>query len=318
MLKKEYFFIFALIGLAIAYVFFSLLVIFTGGKWGRVVNKKLMTGAMIVAFCAVLNTGNIGYSQVTDPTLAPTPVYGTLAPPVVNPTYAPVYGTAIPEPTATPDPGATPDPEYHAGNVWIEPVNQTVKSGSIFQTEIHVCSDQKVSAYGFDVTYNEALISVERNYGVSGVEEGEDGFLSAVNSTEPGIIKISGFDVSGQYPGNDLRFLIIYWSAGSTEGTVPLDISVDTLVNEETNPIGDPTGIGGTVIISNVTLGDVNSDGVIDIVDALLTSQHYVGLNPPDVNPGAADVDASGLVDIVDALLIAQKYVGLIDKFPGE
>ena len=62
----------------------------------------------------------------------------------------------------------------------------------------------------------------------------------------------------------------------------------------------------------------MNDDATVDIVDALLTSQYYVGLNPQNVNPAAADVDASGGVDIIDALLIAQKYVGLIDKFPGE
>ncbi|MBN2440702.1 MAG: family 16 glycosylhydrolase [Spirochaetales bacterium] len=65
-------------------------------------------------------------------------------------------------------------------------------------------------------------------------------------------------------------------------------------------------------------LGDVNSDNTIDIVDALLIAQYYVGLNPVGFNSNNADVDASGTPDIVDALLIAQYYVGLIDVFPGQ
>ena len=32
-------------------------------------------------------------------------------------------------------------------------------------------------------------------------------------------------------------------------------------------------------------------------------------------NPAAADTDCSGSIDIVDALLIAQFYVGLINQF---
>lgn len=62
-------------------------------------------------------------------------------------------------------------------------------------------------------------------------------------------------------------------------------------------------------------LGDVNNNGVIDIVDALLTAQYYVGLNPPQFIRENADVNCNGTVDIVDALLIAQYYVGLISEF---
>jgi hypothetical protein len=62
-------------------------------------------------------------------------------------------------------------------------------------------------------------------------------------------------------------------------------------------------------------LGDVNASGNIDIVDALLVAQYYVGLNPANFIAAVADVSGSGSVDIVDALLIAQFYVGLITEF---
>lgn len=63
--------------------------------------------------------------------------------------------------------------------------------------------------------------------------------------------------------------------------------------------------------------GDVNDDAVIDIVDALLVAQFYVGLDPQGFLQEAADVSADGDIDIVDALLIAQFYVGLINEFPA-
>jgi predicted esterase len=63
-------------------------------------------------------------------------------------------------------------------------------------------------------------------------------------------------------------------------------------------------------------LGDVNGSGTIDIVDALLIAQAYVGLNPSGYNEACADTNCSGSVDIVDALLLAQMYVGLISSFP--
>jgi hypothetical protein len=66
------------------------------------------------------------------------------------------------------------------------------------------------------------------------------------------------------------------------------------------------------------TLGDVDSSGNIDIVDALIIAQYYVGMDPPSFNRAAADVDGNGNADIVDALLVAQYYVGIILKFPGD
>ena len=62
--------------------------------------------------------------------------------------------------------------------------------------------------------------------------------------------------------------------------------------------------------------GDVNSDGSVNIVDALMTAQYYVGLNPPGFNASCGDVDQNQNITIVDALIIAQYYVGLINQLP--
>jgi hypothetical protein len=69
--------------------------------------------------------------------------------------------------------------------------------------------------------------------------------------------------------------------------------------------------------LAGALTGDVNTDGAIDIVDALLTAQYYVELDPQNFDPVAGDTDCNGSVDIIDALLIAQYYVGLITGFSG-
>jgi endoglucanase len=61
--------------------------------------------------------------------------------------------------------------------------------------------------------------------------------------------------------------------------------------------------------------GDTNGDGSIDIIDALLVAQYYVGLAPAGFIYANADTNCSGDVDIVDALIIAQYYVGLVTQF---
>jgi len=62
-------------------------------------------------------------------------------------------------------------------------------------------------------------------------------------------------------------------------------------------------------------LGDVNGDLSINIIDALLVAQYYVGLDPEVFITENADTDCSNSINIVDALLIAQYYVGLISGF---
>jgi hypothetical protein len=85
---------------------------------------------------------------------------------------------------------------------------------------------------------------------------------------------------------------------------------------DATPPVGDtPVPIATPAPTAGGLLGDANSSGAIDIVDALLVAQYYVGLNPANFNTANADVNASGSIDIVDALRIAQFYVGLISGF---
>jgi endoglucanase len=69
--------------------------------------------------------------------------------------------------------------------------------------------------------------------------------------------------------------------------------------------------------LSAQALGDVNNSGSIDIVDALLIAQYYVGITPVTFYQNAADTNGDGSISIVDALLIAQYYVGIITTFPA-
>ncbi|MBN2441193.1 MAG: RICIN domain-containing protein [Spirochaetales bacterium] len=99
------------------------------------------------------------------------------------------------------------------------------------------------------------------------------------------------------------------WSFQSAGGTpvTPAPTSVST-----STPTPGPTQAPTR---PQTHLGDVNGDSAIDIVDALLIAQYYVGLNPANFDITAADTNCSGSVDIVDALLIAQFYVGLVTDF---
>jgi hypothetical protein len=85
-----------------------------------------------------------------------------------------------------------------------------------------------------------------------------------------------------------------------------------------TVPAGTPTrtGAGVTTPPPAGSKGNVNGDGSITIVDALMIAQSTVGLNPTPFNAANADVNCDGSINIIDALMIAQRYVGLISSFP--
>jgi hypothetical protein len=95
------------------------------------------------------------------------------------------------------------------------------------------------------------------------------------------------------------RQLFPQYVVWSTPSPVPTDVTPEPTA-------GDTTPDPGT------RLGDVNGNGSIDIIDALLVAQYYVGLNPSNFDMDRADVTRDGLVNIVDGLRIAQCYVGLI------
>jgi hypothetical protein len=76
--------------------------------------------------------------------------------------------------------------------------------------------------------------------------------------------------------------------------------------------------IGSISSFAQSSIGDVNGDSIVDIVDALLIAQFYVGLSPSPFNQSTADTNCDSSIDIVDALLIAQFYVGLIPELVCE
>jgi len=76
---------------------------------------------------------------------------------------------------------------------------------------------------------------------------------------------------------------------------------------------------GPTDIIENCAAmilqkGDVDGDGVIDLADAVLVINHYVGKPVAKFNEKAADVDGDGVIDLADAVRIINFYVGKVQS----
>ncbi len=67
------------------------------------------------------------------------------------------------------------------------------------------------------------------------------------------------------------------------------------------------------------TLGDINGDGRINVLDAGLIVSYYTGVKALDeIQQKAADVNGDGRINVLDAGLIVSYYTGVITKFPGD
>jgi endoglucanase len=201
--------------------------------------------------------------------------------------------------------GGVPDPSLSADS------NSARWTGQIEARFSDVYTFYMLSDDGSRIWINNQLIIDDwRDHGATPEYEAK-GMIALTMGTKYDI-KIEQLESSGDWAVH------FSWSCPwSTKEIVPQS----QLYSGSTNMTPDPTPVATPEVTPDTTpvptvpacviLGDVNSSGEVDIVDALLVAQYYVGLAPAQFAVICADVNCSGSIDIVDALIIAQCYVGL-------
>jgi hypothetical protein len=64
--------------------------------------------------------------------------------------------------------------------------------------------------------------------------------------------------------------------------------------------------------VSDVLMGDVNSDGSINVTDVVLIIDEILGKNPTNFNAVAADVNYDGSINVTDAVLVIDAILGKV------
>ena len=93
----------------------------------------------------------------------------------------------------------------------------------------------------------------------------------------------------------------------------PILIQNPLIVNtDDTKPTVQNTQ--SKITIEDYLKGDVDGDGVVDLADAVLVINHYVGKAVSKFVEKAADVDGDGVIDLADAVRIINFYVGKVQS----
>lgn len=194
---------------------------------------------------------------------------------------------------------------------------------------------RNMSQETMDILLNTEVIAVDQDpAGIQGQRIRDDGDLEvwmkplgSENGTEKAVllfnrsggsanISVSWSEI-GISGSASVRDLWAHQDLGSYSGSFSATVPSHGVVMVRIGGSGSTITPTPTEVPTNTpiptNLGDVNSDGSTDIIDALLVAQYYVGLISIDTTN--ADTNCSGNVDIVDALLIAQYYVDLISEF---
>jgi endo-1,4-beta-D-glucanase Y len=144
--------------------------------------------------------------------------------------------------------------------------------------------------------------------------------VGALSSDKPQFAKdcyniiMAGQSVVGYYE-DDLRFFSLLAITGNFPNLYTYTASTPaptTAPTDTPNPTALPTEAPTPVPGCSYGPGDANGSGAIDIVDALVIAQYYVGIGVSNFQACASDVNKDGSIDIVDALRVAQCYVGIV------
>ena len=131
----------------------------------------------------------------------------------------------------------------------------------------------------------------------------------ANNTYKVGVASLSGKALTD----NDGLVLTIkaHVADNMTVGDYPILIQNLLIVNTDgTKPAVQNTQ--SKITIEGYTKGDVDGDGVVDLADAVLVINHYVGKPVNKFVAKAADVDGDGVIDLADAVRIINFYVGKV------
>ena len=207
--------------------------------------------------------------------------------------------------------------------LYIEPIN-ACKGGNT-NIQVKLKNSGSVTSYGLDLVLPEGITIATDNGGsfdseVTLSNRHASNHAATTNKVSDNVYRIGIASLNSKtLSGNDGAVLTIraHVAEGMEVGEYPIIVRNPLIVNSNgTKP--EVFEMRSKVTIDDYQKGDVDGDGVIDLADAVLVINHYVGKLVTNFIEKAADVDGDGVIDLADAVLIINYYVGKIPSLSRE
>jgi hypothetical protein len=223
-------------------------------------------------------------------------------------------------------------------------VKQELNGKNISSNKLTFAIEDGSGQPGSSVKINLNLENFEDIAGVQFILRDIPNFIS-VNDVKT-TSRSAGFETAFNEDGTGGAIIILYSKSGNviTPGKGPIveltmDVSPDAIIGEssqlqlENVILSDPAGVSVSTVTEDGTFniiglkGDVNSDGVIDILDLVRTINIILGIlpEPTETELYQADCNNDNMVDILDVIIIlnlipesSQEKSGLLAEFTSD
>jgi hypothetical protein len=204
-----------------------------------------------------------------------------------------------------------------ADAIYIEPFSGRIDDD--VNIEVKLKNAETVTSYGFELVLPEGMsikVTSDKEFDneVTLNSNRHNNHTVSTNKLDNGNYKVAVASMSSKALADNDGLVLTIKSSIDKEmalGNHPIKI-VNPLVvySDATKPTVKPTLT--TITIEDYMTGDVDGDGTIDLADAVLVINYYVGKTVTTFNAKAADVDGDGVIDLADAVKIISYYVGKI------
>lgn len=202
------------------------------------------------------------------------------------------------------------DVSFVASTDYIAIPASAVSKGAEVVVPVELVNTAEVMGIECKVQITEGFSVAKKADGSLKVEQTErkaDQTLTAAVDGNVLTVKTSGTQA---YTGNTGAVFTI--AIAPDEATAPADyvLKVTDVKFVNATGVASRPDAKTTLTLRDYVLGDVDSDQLVAINDAVIVMNHIVGADTPAFNAKAADMDGNGSVEINDAVLIMNTVVG--------
>ena len=175
----------------------------------------------------------------------------------------------------------------------------TASQGKEVSLDISIAGNTGLAAISFQITYDKTRLKL------SGYEDGglKDWAVSVGESDSAVWLHEEGSTINGSIL--TLKFQVL---EEAEDGLASVTLSNVTAVDKDENIFGVSIVAGG-VTVTNRIPGDINGDGVVNVVDCLRLKKYLAGFKVTIVEQNA-DVTGDGAVNVVDCLRLKKYLAG--------